>query len=213
MRVMEAQVELFLKWIAPFVDDPVALALVLGAAGFLNVFFPPLPIEALALAGGAVAGAGYGSPLVMWLACASGMAAGSTVLYLLAAVQGQKLLRWGFIARQVPETTLARVQIWFDRYGAVTIFAGKLIPGFSFATVLASGLFGLRKRRALTAIYAANLLFFGALVAVGRYLGRDWQRYLRVNLGFGWLAAGMGLIVAVATLWYLRQRRQKEREQ
>ncbi|MGE5508926.1 MAG: DedA family protein [Chitinophagales bacterium] len=206
---MELKVEVFLNWIAPFVGDPVALAAVLGVAGLLNVFFPPLPIEALALAAGAVAGAGYGSPFVIWLACATGMAVGSTLLYLLAANQGHALLRHAFIARQVPEQALARVESWFGRYGVLTIFFGKLIPGLSFATVLASGLFGLRKRRALPAIYAANLVFFGLLVFAGRYVGRDWQRFVRAKAGMGWLAVALVALGAAGGAWLVRRVRRK----
>jgi membrane protein DedA with SNARE-associated domain len=206
---VELQVELFLDWIKPLATDPLMLSVVLGLLGFVNVFFPPIPIEAMALAAGAVGGAGYGNLLVVWLATASGMAVGSTLLYLLAVAEGPKVLHWGCIARQLPAESLQRIRSWFDRFGVLAIFLGKLVPGFSFATVLASGLFGLRKSVALPAIYAANLLFFGVLVLAGRYLGRDWRRYVDSDLGLRWTILGVAAAVAALAIWRYTRRRSK----
>jgi membrane protein DedA with SNARE-associated domain len=205
---MESLVNTLLAWVSSLADHHAALFAALSVLGFANVFVPPVPIEALTVAGGVFAGAGLGSPLIVWLAPALGMSVGGTVLYLLAASRGHQLLEHAFIARQFPPGALDRLHAWFERFGVWAIFLGKAVPGFSFATVLFAGLARLGKRKALPAIFAANFLFFGLAVSAGRYVGRDWQRLVRLEFGVEWLAA-LPLLGILAAWWFLVRRKRR----
>jgi membrane protein DedA with SNARE-associated domain len=178
----------------------------LATLGFANVFIPPIPIESMALAGGFFAGTGHANPFVFWLACSTGMTLGSAVLYQLAVSQGRRVLDYGFVARQISGEMIERVRGWFDRYGVWAIFLGKCLPGTSFITVLCSGLFGMRRRKALSAISLANSLFFGATVFSGRYLGRDWRRIISLEIQADEVIVAIGLAVVavgyVLIMWH-----------
>jgi membrane protein DedA with SNARE-associated domain len=209
---MESLIDTLLAWVGSLANHPVALFAALCALGFANVFVPPVPIEALTMAGGVFAGAGQGSPLLIWLATSLGMSVGSTVLYLLASSRGHKLLEHAFIARQFPPGGLEKLHAWFERFGVWAIFLGKAVPGFSFATVLFAGLAKLGKRKALPAIFVANFLFFGLLVSAGRLLGRDWQRLVRLEFHAEWLAVLLPLLGLLAWWWFLARRKQRARD-
>lgn len=193
--------EAALTWVSSLADQSLALFGLLFLLAFANVYVPPVPIETISLFVGYLSGAGHGNALVMWLAMAGGMAAGSTLLYFLARSQEQRLMRHSFVSRQVSPELLVKVEVWFQRYGLWTIYIGKLLPGMSFATVLASGLFGVPPKRALNAIYLANMLYFSATVAIGRLLGENWQEVVLIGgTLWPWL---LGAIALVAIAWLL----------
>jgi membrane protein DedA with SNARE-associated domain len=69
----------------------------------------------------------------------------------------------------------------------------------SFATVLACGLFGAPPRKALTAIYLANLLYFAVTVVLGRILGERWYEIIKIGKQFWpWLVGIILVLVLVA---------------
>lgn len=204
---MESLISSLLAWVSSLSSHPVALFAALSVLGFTNVFFPPVPIEALAMAGGVFAGTGHGSPLVVWLGAAFGMSAGSILLYLLVASRGYALLEHAFIARQLPAGGLDKLHAWSERFGVWSLFLGKMIPGFSFATVLLAGLARLGKRKALPAITAANFLFFGLLVFGGRAIGRYLPHLSQFDLPDTWVTI-LSLAVLLAAGWFLLRRRQ-----
>jgi membrane protein DedA with SNARE-associated domain len=203
--------ELF-YYIGEFADNWAALFAFVFVASFVNVFFPPVPIEGLVLLGSYFAGLGRGNALVLWLASVSGMWIGSTLLYLLAKSRSGALMDWSLIRRQVSPSQLAKAKQWFERYGFWTLFAGKLVPGLSFVSVLGSGLFGLSQRKALPALLVANMLFFAAITLFGRYVGRDWHVILPLiqRVGRPYLA-GLVSLLAILGVGYLLNRRRRQK--
>lgn len=199
-------------YLGEFADNLPALFAFIFALSFVNVFFPPVPIEAIVLLGAYFAGLGRGNAVVLWLASSAGMAAGSTLLYLLARSRRERLLSVGFIRRQVSPEHLEKARSWFERYGMWTIFAGKLVPGLSFATSLGSGLFGLSKRKALPAFYFANLAFFAVVAAFGRYVGRDWDKIIALETSTIWMlvmAAAAAVLLVVVVILIARRNSQQ----
>lgn len=195
------------NWVGAFADNIPSLSVLLFILAFANVFLPPVPIETIGVFAGYLSVAGHGNALVMWLSLSVGMAVGSTVLYLLAYSQGSRLLRLPFVRRQMTSARLNRAGLWFHRYGVWAIYAGKLIPGMSFATVVSSGLFRVEKRRALTAIYVANFIYFAGAVILGRVLGEEWQEVSHWGKRFSpWLLA-VALAIAIASVLMLVRKR------
>lgn len=199
-------------WIETFADYAPALGLAFFALGFANVFLPPVPIESLALFGGYLAGSGHGSVWVMWLAVIAGMSVGSFILYMIAVKLGERLLQFPIIKRHLAPMHLARAQDWFSRYGVWTLYFGKLVPGMSFATVLASGLFRLELRKTWNAIFLSNALYFAALLAIGHYLGKEWLSVIDLIRRYDVLIITLLLLaVLVAALVYIRRRARREK--
>ena len=199
-------------WVEAFADSTPVLGLAFFALGFANVFLPPVPIESLALFGGYLTGSGHGSVWMMWLAVVAGMSAGSFILYIIATKVGERLLQFPIIKRFLSPAALTRAQNWFAKYGVWTLYFGKLVPGMSFATVLASGLFMLERRVTWNAIFFSNTLYFAALLAIGHYLGKEWLSVIELIRRYDvLLVVLLLLVISVAALVYIRRRSQREK--
>ena len=211
-----------LDTLASHLDAIAALAPVWGYAlifAFMAVesSFIPFPSEIVMIPAGFLAARGELSlhaPVPdLALACAVGIAgslAGAYFNYYLSAKLGEPFLRkygkWFFLK---PEA-LDRACEVFNRYGGVTTFVCRLIPvirqlisipagfarmpfgRFAFFTVLGAGIW--------------NLI----LLAVGAWLGRETQEMTYLELvtrgkalvtdHYGWILAGLAVVVAVYAL-------------
>lgn len=173
--------DIILDWVAAFSGSSPVLFVLLFVLAFANAFLPPVPVETIGVFAGYLSQMGNGNAFGIVLALFSGVAAGNTVLFLLAWSQGRRLLQVGFVQRQVTPGRLEKAAAWFCCYGVWMIFAGKLVPGMSFVTVVSSGLLRMGKRRVLAAIYIANFLYFAAAVALGHFLGEEWRSVTRLS--------------------------------
>jgi membrane protein DedA with SNARE-associated domain len=135
----------------------------------------------------------------------AGSMCGITVSYLLGRTgviyvleRFEPLNRW--VTRHLP-----RVEVWFQRYGKWTLFFGYFIAGLRHFTALTAGMSKLRWRTFAAYAYPGGFIWVVCFVAVGYYLGEEWER-LGKRLSRGALvAAGLVAIIGVAG-WYLRRR-------
>jgi membrane protein DedA with SNARE-associated domain len=205
-------VAVFFTWVTEFADQALALCGLLFGLALLNVFVPPIPIETISLFMGYLVASEHVNALEAWLALGAGMAVGSTILYYLARRYGKHLFTLKWVRNQVTPERLNQVEAWFKRRGLWIVFAGKLVPGMSFATVLAVGLFGAQPRPTLIAIYVANALYFAVTVALGYYLGENWHDVIDVGRRI-WPWA-LGLLIVVVTIrvivWYKSRKPQPQ---
>ncbi|HBE77714.1 MAG TPA: hypothetical protein DDW65_07990 [Firmicutes bacterium] len=176
-------------------DHPMILFLLVLLVGVLNVFIPPVPLEAMAVLGGYLSGVGHGHPVSIWLASAIGMSIGNLIFYTWVRHNGESLLRWKIIKRQITPEYLEKARSWFQRYGAWTIYAGRVIPGMSFAIVFCCGILKIRRLKVYPAICISNLVFLGLLVVLGRYVGEQWQVFMRI---WGKVTSWVGIILVLA---------------
>jgi drug/metabolite transporter (DMT)-like permease/membrane protein DedA with SNARE-associated domain len=175
-------------------DNPLILFLLLFFLGVLNVLIPPIPLETLAVLGGYLSGTGHGNSILIWLASMSGMSAGNLLFYGWVRHNGQSLLHWSFIKKQITSEYLEKTQSWFHRYGIWTIYVGRFIPWMSFAIIFCCGILKISRWKVYPAIFISNLAFFGALVMVGRYVGEQWPVFMRI---WGKVASWAGIIVVL----------------
>src|ERR1700679_3065935 len=109
---------------------------VISATGYLGVVILmaiesaciPLPSEVIMPFAGYLVSIGRFSLLGAATAGALGGNIGSTLAYLVAAGGGRKALEpWGAYILISP-AEIARADQFFERYGAVTVFVGRLLP-------------------------------------------------------------------------------------
>jgi membrane protein DedA with SNARE-associated domain len=109
---------------------------VISAAGYLGVVALmaiesaciPLPSEIIMPFAGYLVSLGRFSLIGAATAGALGCNVGSTIAYLVAAHGGRRAFeRWGSYVL-VRHEELDRAERFFDRYGAVTVFVGRLLP-------------------------------------------------------------------------------------
>ena len=108
------------------------------------------------------------------------------------------LNRW--VGRHIPQ-----VDLWFQRYGKWTLFFGYFIAGVRHFTALAAGMSKLRVRTFMLYAYPGGLVWVVCFVAIGYYLGAQWEILSRRFNRGALIAAGIVAAIAIAG-WYLRRK-------
>lgn len=140
----------------------------------VNLFFPPTPLETITLFAAYLSAGQIWAPLIIVSATAGGMFTSSLLLYFLIHQYGTTLMEKSPFNQIVTSARYQKALHWFKRYGLYMIYLGKLVPGMTLYTVLCCGLLKLGNTTVLCSILLSNLIFFFALVILGRQLGVHW---------------------------------------
>lgn len=161
------------EWIASVITawGPLGVAFLM----FLENVFPPIPSEVILPLAGVEAGRQGLSVVTMILAATAGSLAGLTVWYYAAAVFGKRRLlalvdRFGRILTMT-EADIAKVEGWFARWGMLAVFFGRLVPTVRTLISVPAGFVAMPIGRFLLYSAAGSLLWSGALVLAGLWLG------------------------------------------
>ncbi len=133
----------------------------------------------------------------------AGSLAGSLILFGIARRGGEVLL-----ARHVSGRTGARLHLWFQRYGLITVFVPALspLPLPMKVPVFCAGALNVRIGYFIFVVLTARVIRYFALAYLGRHYGHLTARYLLshgVVIGTG--AFALAVIVAVGLRVYQRQ--------
>ena len=172
---MECLLEQLLNTAVSFADSPVALFVFLFLAGFANFFFPLVPIELVTVFCGYLVSQGHSSLVSVILAPTLGMFAGSVLCYRISRYFGAPILEKPFFARYITDDGLRRTRNWIEKYGAVSLFFSKFVPGVYLCAVVSSGILALKESRIYTAFLLANLALFMLLAFIGKIGGERWR--------------------------------------
>lgn len=163
--------ELLLEWIARF-SYPAVFALLLSGG-----FGAPFPEDLVLLAGGTLVAAGSASWPLMSAVAVLGVLCADGALFHLGRAGGRRAALNRRLSRVLTPARIAWVRRHLARYGALTVFAARFIPGMRAATFLLAGAGGMPRRSFFLAdglgvlIYAPLLTYLGhrfGLVALGR---------------------------------------------
>lgn len=163
------------------IDWLVNLMEVIGAPGvglaiLAENLFPPIPSEVVLPLAGFTVAQGSLNFVAVFVWSLIGSVAGAYLLYGLGAWLGAKRLRaiaeWMWL---VKGSDVDKALEWFDRYGKISVFFGRLIPGVRSLISIPAGLDRM------------NLLTFGLwttlgsavwnaiLITLGYFLGDNWH--------------------------------------
>lgn len=151
---------------------------------FAENVFPPVPTDTLLPFSGVVAASGRLHVLVVWAAAVTGGVSGSLVLYAVGAWLDERLLhqfvrRYGWLAG-INEDNLSKALGWFNRYGAVFIFFGRLLPVMRSVVSLTAGMSRMPLLVFVSFTALSSGFAMGFWIGVGYLLGENWQ----IILGF-----------------------------
>ena len=172
---MECLLEQLLNTAVSFADSPFAFFIFLFLAGFANFFFPLVPIELVTVFCGYLVSQGHSSLVSVITAPTLGMFAGSVLCYRISRYFGAPILEKPFFARYITDDGLRRTRNWIEKYGAVSLFFSKFIPGVYLCAVVSSGILALKESRIYTAFLLANLALFMLLAFIGKIGGERWR--------------------------------------
>jgi membrane protein DedA with SNARE-associated domain len=100
---------------------------------------------------------------------------------------------------------LPEARKWFQRYGKWTLFFGYFIAGVRHFTALAAGMSRVKLTTFAAYAYPGGLVWVASFIAIGYYLGAEWEQiHRRFNRGSLIAAAIVAVIALIA--WRLRNR-------
>lgn len=177
--------------------------------GYFGVFvlllienlFPPLPSEVVAPFCGYAAARGELNIWGVIAAAVLGSMVGQLPWYYAGRVLGQRRIetlaahygRW----LTVTPHEVRRVFAWFNRYGAVSVFFGRMVPAVRAVISLPAGIAEMPFGKFLAYSLAGTTIWMGGLAYAGYVLGQNYE------LVEEYMGPGTKVVVALIVLIYL----------
>ncbi len=178
----------------------------------LENLVPPIPSEVILPLAGFFVSRGTFQFLPVVVAATVGSVVGAWVLYGVGLYLGKANVyafveRWGHLIL-VREKDLDRTFVFFEEHGRKAVFLGRLLPLVRSLVSVPAGMAGMPAARFTWYTAAGSGLWNTGLVAVGWWLGQEWERVRP------WIQAfEVGFVVLLALLvvgfFLLRWRRER----
>lgn len=178
--------------VSPSVGLPALFALVLGESAGL-----PLPGETALIASGGLAADGQVSLLAVIVVAASAAIIGDVIGYWIGRRGGRKLLlREGRFSGH-RRAAVAKADKYFEKYGVVTVFFARFIPGVRVVGALSAGATEMRWRSFAIA-NALGCITWAATVSSIAYAAGPTGALILIAIGFS--IAGIGLLIGAVNV-------------
>ncbi len=138
------------------------------------------------------------------LCATAGSLAGSLILFIIARRGGEVLL-----AKHISGRTGAKMHVWFQRYGLVTVFVPAIspLPLPMKVPVFCAGALDVRVGYFVFVVLTARVIRYFALAYLGRHYGHLTAQYLlRHGVLIGASALALAVAVAVGLRFYQKQK-------
>jgi membrane protein DedA with SNARE-associated domain len=161
------------SWIADFGYPAVFLA------ALLETIFPPIPSELIFPLVGFTAQdkqLGIANAIGMAIVGASGSTIGAIIIYFISLKFGKvAILRFGKYVR-INELKLQKAQLWFEKYGVLAVFAGRLAPGIREIISVPAGIGRMNLLKFIVFTFVGSSIWSIILTLMGYYVGKAWSK-------------------------------------
>lgn len=165
----------------------------------------PVPDETLLVFSGYLIATGRLHPLLTFMAAFGGSICGISLSYTIGLTMGHPfIVRYGKYLH-VTEARLEHVHHWFQRIGEWLLMAGYFIPGVRHFTALVAGTSKLEYRTFAVFAYSGAAIWVAAFLAVGYFVGENWQAAVSLVHRYTLAFAGFVLLAAII-VWWVRKR-------
>ncbi len=192
-------------------QPPWLSAVALGVAAALEYVVPPVPGDAVSIAGGVLVAQGVISVPAALAATTLGSVVGSVVMYAVGLAAGRHPRLRRLLARLFTEARVERVAAGYRRWGRLIIVANRFMPGIRTTFIVAAGLFRVPLTDVIVFGGLSALLWNSLLIGVGWLVGANLEHLERLLADYTlvvWLGLGGILVLLVARLTWRRWRRQ-----
>ena len=199
---------MFERIIAPIAAWIVAVISALGYAGIallmaIESACIPLPSEIIMPFSGYLVSTRRFDLVLVATAGAIGCNIGSTIAYAIGFYGGRPLVeRWGYWVL-IGQRELAFVDWFFDRFGSIAVFVGRLLPVVRTFIALPAGIARMSQTKFQIYTFLGSWPWCFALAYVGMRLGAKWDSDPRLR---EFMHRFDGVIIAVAVIavaWYV----------
>jgi membrane protein DedA with SNARE-associated domain len=182
------------SWISDFGYPAVFLA------ALLENLFPPIPSEVIFPLVGFVAyhnNLGIIHAIAMGLVGAIGSTVGAIVIYYISLKLGKPaILRFGRYVR-IGEKGLLEAESWFQKYGAIAVFSGRMAPAIRELISIPAGLGQMNIVKFVIFTFAGSAVWSVALTLLGYFLGDTWSLIAgQLSSAF----SGIAIIIIIAII-------------
>lgn len=194
------------EFIAPLIDF---LTNFIGEVGYLGIFIGmflestlvPLPSELVMIPAGLAASSGVMNIYIALFVGVFGNVAGAVFSYYLAASIGRTILfrigKYFFVKAE----TIIRIETFFEKHGHISIFIGRLLPGFRHFVSLPAGVAKMDMKLFLIYTTLGSAIWNAILIALGFFIGTN-QKLIEENLHEIALALlGTCLLIVIAYIF------------
>ncbi|MFT4036639.1 MAG: DedA family protein [Thermomicrobiales bacterium] len=170
----------------------------------LENLFPPIPSEVILPLAGFLTGQGRFSFAWVLIASTLGSLIGALLLYAIGVALGKGGVRtlfekFGHWALLTPDD-LTRAEQWFDRYGPVAVFIGRLVPVVRSLVSIPAGYRRMPLVQFVPLTIFGSLLWNGALISLGWAFGDNWHA---IEEYVGWLQYVVIVVVGLLVLKFV----------
>lgn len=175
----------------------------------------PIPSELTMPLGGALAsGAAPGVHLNLALVIAVGVAGnmvGSYIAWAAGRYGAQGAGRRVAKLAAGSDNGVARAQRWFDKYGARSVFIGRLLPVIRTFISLPAGLARMAPQRFGLYTLAGCIPWIAGLAVAGYAAGANWHRVTGLAQGAGYVVVALAVLFGVGILIITMRARRRRR--
>jgi len=159
--------------------NPYIAYIVIGLAMFLENLIPPIPSEIIMPLGGFFVYKGDLNFYILIIAGLIGTVAGALPWYFLGSFLNEKKLS-NFIDRNgkfigISLKDLDKSRLWFDKYGALLVFWGRLIPGIRTLISVPAGIELMPINKFLIWTSLGSLIWVIFLTSAGYFFGENYE--------------------------------------
>lgn len=179
-----------------------------GSVGYFGIFvgmflestLVPLPSELVMIPAGLAASAGKMNIYVALLFGVLGNVAGALFSYYLALSAGRIILfkigKYFFVKAE----TIIKIEKFFEDHGHISVFIGRLLPGFRHFISLPAGVAKMDVKLFLVYTTAGSTIWNSVLIALGYFVGAN-QKLIEENLGE--IVGGLFFFCALVVVGYI----------
>lgn len=195
---MHSLVSSLITFLTNFINEVGYLGIFIGM--FLESTLVPLPSELVMIPAGLAAASGTMNIYLALLFGVVGNVAGAVFSYYLAASIGRTILfrigKYFFVKAE----TIIRIEKFFERHGPISIFIGRLLPGFRHFISLPAGVARMDMKLFFIYTTLGSTIWNAILIALGFFIGSN-QELIEKNLHV--IACGLLGFCAVILLGYI----------
>lgn len=179
LKTMHSLISYTIEILVAFINQIGYLGIFLGM--FLESTLVPLPSELIMIPAGIAASQGAMNIYIATIVGILGNILGAIFSYYLAASIGRTILfrigKYFFVKAE----TIIKIEKFFQRHGPISIFIGRLLPGFRHFISLPAGIAKMNFKRFFFYTSFGSAIWTTILAALGFFIGEN-QQLIEENL-------------------------------